>query len=89
MHDDKRKLKPGELRYVARPSSAGGPRSKKTVWNVYDREMASWPIQRPSPIGKIKKDMATEQEAAEEAARLEATREEVMNSGKNVGPDGG
>lgn len=72
MHDG-RKLKAGELRYVARPSVVG-IRSKKTVWNVYDRELGSWPGRRPSPIGKVKQDMSSEEEAAAEAARLEEAR---------------
>jgi hypothetical protein len=66
-----KQLAKGELRYVARPSAAGGPRSKTTVWNVYDRLTGSWPVIRRAPVGKVKQDMATEEEALEEAARLE------------------
>jgi hypothetical protein len=70
---EERALKKGELRYVARPSEVGGPRSKKTVWNVYDRVIGSWPRQRPG-LGEIKQDMASKEEAELEAARLEEVR---------------
>lgn len=58
-------MRPGEPRYVAKAIQR--PRSVR--WGVYDRQEASWPVQRPD-LGKVKQEMRTEAEAQTEADRL-------------------
>ena len=68
---DEKQLPPGEKRFIAKPRV----RPRVTVWNVYDRQRASYPVHVPG-FGRVTEDFTDEPNCQAEADRLEAFYQE-------------
>jgi hypothetical protein len=60
-------LAKGERRFIAKQTTVG----RHTVWGVYDRVTASWPIQRAG-LGMVQQHVTDKAVAEAEADRCEA-----------------